>query len=237
MIYNFVNKLDYSTNLTLSLTRQPLLPQYTPVGANVLYLESPRLVGFSYQDKSLNDTLWNDDKEILVSLQTASDIYLALKDFFTEYPQFSTNDFFVTGESYGGVYVPTLTRLLIQKIQSGLVPSPSTLDPISTDNFGGFQCYMVDAASRYLSQSHVRQALHVPDFVQSWDFCSKFPHISESLNPLFQGAGHFVPTDRPGPALQMISNFFAGHSNYNNPVPFDLTRRPLLAHHYDYGSA
>lgn len=30
MLYNFVNKLDYSTNLTLSLARQPLLPLYTP---------------------------------------------------------------------------------------------------------------------------------------------------------------------------------------------------------------
>ncbi|KIH51707.1 hypothetical protein ANCDUO_18201 [Ancylostoma duodenale] len=139
---------------------------------------------------------------------------------------------------------------------------------------------MVDAASRYLSQSHVRQALHVPDFVQPWDFCrvlvyngdadtacsmfeaewmiESFARINKMVVPsqrgpwmygqqiagytkrfqtsnmtidlmTVKGAGHFVPTDRPGPALQMISNFFAGHSNYNNPVPFDLTRQPLLA--------
>ncbi|KHJ78982.1 hypothetical protein OESDEN_21388 [Oesophagostomum dentatum] len=70
------------------------------------------MVGYSYQDPSLNDTVWNDDK-------TASDIYLALQDFFNVYPDFINNQFFVTGESYGGVYVPTLTRLLIQQIQAG----------------------------------------------------------------------------------------------------------------------
>ncbi|RCN29487.1 hypothetical protein ANCCAN_24755 [Ancylostoma caninum] len=63
-------------------------------------------------------SLFQKSSLTIQSAQTASDIYLALKDFFTVYPQFSTNDFFVTGESYGGVYVPTLTRLLIQKIQA-----------------------------------------------------------------------------------------------------------------------
>ncbi|CAJ0599499.1 unnamed protein product [Cylicocyclus nassatus] len=59
-----------------------------------------------------NDIVWNDDK-------AASDIYLALKNFLTVYPYFSSSEFYVTGESYAGVYVPTLTRHLIEKIQAG----------------------------------------------------------------------------------------------------------------------
>ena len=35
--------------------------------------------------------------------------YLALKDFFSKFQEFAKNDFYVTGESYGGIYVPTLS--------------------------------------------------------------------------------------------------------------------------------
>lgn len=45
--------------------------------------------------------------------QTAKDNYLALKDFFTKFPEFASNEFFITGESYGGVYVPTLSVLVL----------------------------------------------------------------------------------------------------------------------------
>ncbi|CAI2357252.1 unnamed protein product [Caenorhabditis sp. 36 PRJEB53466] len=84
--------------------------------ANVLFLESPRGVGFSVQDPSLNnDTIWDDER-------TATDTYLALKDFLTVFPEYVNRPFFVTGESYGGVYVPTITSLLIDKIQSGDFP-------------------------------------------------------------------------------------------------------------------
>lgn len=51
------------------------------------------------------------------NLQTAQDAYLALKDFFSVFSEYKNRPFYVSGESYGGVYVPTLTSLLIDKIQ------------------------------------------------------------------------------------------------------------------------
>ncbi|KAL4235056.1 hypothetical protein ACF0H5_006694 [Mactra antiquata] len=73
--------------------------------ANMLYLEAPAGVGYSYSEDKKYAT---DDDEV------ASNNLLALKDFFTKFPEFSKNRFYVTGESYGGVYVPTLSSLIIK---------------------------------------------------------------------------------------------------------------------------
>ena len=70
--------------------------------ANVLYLESPFGVGYSYTTKN-GSFKHNDDT-------TARMNYLAVEDFFAKYPQFANNSFYITGESYGGVYVPTLAK-------------------------------------------------------------------------------------------------------------------------------
>ncbi|XP_053545045.1 lysosomal protective protein [Bombina bombina] len=67
--------------------------------ANVLYLEAPAGVGFSYSNDKNYET---NDTEV------AHNNYLALKEFFRLFPEYSKNDFYITGESYGGVYVPTL---------------------------------------------------------------------------------------------------------------------------------
>lgn len=69
--------------------------------ANVLFLEAPAGVGFSYRENS-EDLATNDD-------QVARDNHHALKDFYNRFPQFKSNPLFITGESYAGIYVPTLS--------------------------------------------------------------------------------------------------------------------------------
>lgn len=66
--------------------------------ANVLFLESPLGVGFSYPPQE--DTQDDDS--------TAELNHMALKSFFKKFPQFKSNELYLAGESYAGVYLPTL---------------------------------------------------------------------------------------------------------------------------------
>ena len=74
--------------------------------ANVLYLESPVGVGYSYYTG--NDTYRSDDNS------TALMNRLALQEFFNKFPKFKTNSFYIAGESYGGHYVPMLALELLK---------------------------------------------------------------------------------------------------------------------------
>ena len=62
--------------------------------ANVLFLEQPAGVGFSYPNLPANDST------------TADDTYHALLAFFAMHPELHGRPFYVMGESYGGHYVP-----------------------------------------------------------------------------------------------------------------------------------
>ncbi|KAG4915826.1 hypothetical protein JHK87_053383 [Glycine soja] len=75
--------------------------------ANVLYLESPAGVGFSYSSNASFYTLVTDEI-------TARDNLVFLQRWFTEFPEYSNNDFFITGESYAGHYAPQLAQLIVQ---------------------------------------------------------------------------------------------------------------------------
>lgn len=76
-------------------------------GANMIYLESPAGVGFSYSKNKSYYIEANDEK-------TAKDNLEFLRRWFLEFPEYKTRDFFILGESYGGHYVPQLAQLIVE---------------------------------------------------------------------------------------------------------------------------
>lgn len=75
----------------------------------MLYLESPKGVGFSYcTDAKKSADCVNTDES------TAEDAYEFLVNFFNSFPEYKTNKFYITGESYAGIYIPMLIDQLDQ---------------------------------------------------------------------------------------------------------------------------
>ncbi|XP_068312963.1 serine carboxypeptidase-like 45 isoform X2 [Pyrus communis] len=75
--------------------------------ANMLYLESPAGVGFSYSANKSFYGFVNDDI-------TARDNLEFLQRWFDEFPEYKNRDLFITGVSYAGHYVLQLAQLIIQ---------------------------------------------------------------------------------------------------------------------------
>jgi hypothetical protein len=96
-------------SLSRNNTEVPAL-QYNRWGwskfSNMLYLESPAGVGFSYCEAppcKSNDT------------STALDSYDALLGFFDRFPELKKRKFYISGESYGGIYCPMLAEQIMNR--------------------------------------------------------------------------------------------------------------------------
>nr|POE54693.1 serine carboxypeptidase-like 35 [Quercus suber] len=76
--------------------------------ANILFLEAPVGVGFSYTNKS-------KDLHMLGDRVTADDSHAFLIGWFKRFPNFKSNDFYLAGESYAGHYVPQLANLIYER--------------------------------------------------------------------------------------------------------------------------
>lgn len=70
--------------------------------ASVIFLDQPVNTGFSYSSK-------NDG----TSVASAKDIYSLLTFFFKQYPQYATQDFHISGESYAGHYIPVTANEIL----------------------------------------------------------------------------------------------------------------------------
>uniref|UniRef100_A0A7N0VCP7 Carboxypeptidase n=1 Tax=Kalanchoe fedtschenkoi TaxID=63787 RepID=A0A7N0VCP7_KALFE len=74
--------------------------------SNLLYVDQPIGTGFSYT---------SDEKDIRHNEKGVSDdLYEFLQTFFKEHPQYAKNDFYITGESYAGHYIPAFAARVHQ---------------------------------------------------------------------------------------------------------------------------
>ncbi|KAL8227827.1 hypothetical protein R6Q57_015411 [Mikania cordata] len=74
--------------------------------ANVLFVESPAGVGFSYSNISLYYDNCGDKS-------TAEDNYVFLLNWLERFPEYKGRDFYISGESYAGHYVPQLAHTIL----------------------------------------------------------------------------------------------------------------------------
>ncbi|KAI5475030.1 threonyl-trna synthetase [Pseudohyphozyma bogoriensis] len=63
--------------------------------ANMIFLDQPVQVGYSWGGKSINN-----------SPDSAKDVYAFMQLFYEKFPKWINNDFHVSGESYAGTYIP-----------------------------------------------------------------------------------------------------------------------------------
>lgn len=74
--------------------------------ANVLYLENPPGVGYSQnEDKTFE---YNENN-------TAANAYIAISAWLDRFPFYRKNQFWITGESYCGMYIPYLAYEIVNR--------------------------------------------------------------------------------------------------------------------------
>ncbi|KAG1047184.1 hypothetical protein G6F43_010356 [Rhizopus delemar] len=72
--------------------------------ANILFLDQPVNVGYSYGKSKVKNTQ-----------ESAIDVYAFLQLFLDEYKEYASNPFHIAGESYGGHYLPALSSEIIKR--------------------------------------------------------------------------------------------------------------------------
>jgi len=104
----FYENGPYIINPDLSLS---LNPNSWNSFANVLWIDQPAGTGFSW--------LGAGDPGVTSELEMAENMWGFFQQFFTQFPKYANLPFYVTGESYGGHYVPALSAYIERQNQLG----------------------------------------------------------------------------------------------------------------------
>ncbi|OAY76807.1 Serine carboxypeptidase-like 34 [Ananas comosus] len=139
--------------------------------ANILFVESPFNVGFSYTNTS------TDVAHLLSDEATAIDNYNFLANWFKKFPQYKSHDFYIAGESYAGHYIPQLAEKIFDANKH-----------ISKEDYINFKGFMVGNGlmDDQTDQKGLAEYAWVNGIIPDWvysdvlDYCNNFDNESDS---------------------------------------------------------
>jgi carboxypeptidase C (cathepsin A) len=156
--------------------------------SNMVFIEAPCGVGYSYSSTNSDDDYKADDAS------TAADNYAMIQAFFNRFPDLRSNKMYISSESYGGHYMPTLAQQIVDQNTAGTNPHL---------NFKGFavgnpftEVYSGFPAMLETYWGHQMVAKPVWDTYQSECVDARIPNITiceAILMDIYIGVGNINP--------------------------------------------
>ncbi|KYB28573.1 venom serine carboxypeptidase [Tribolium castaneum] len=146
---------------------------------SVIYIDNPAGTGYSFTNNGFcqNET------------QVGLDLYNALQQFFLLFPALQKNDFFVSGESYGGKYTPAIAYTIHTKNPTaklkinlkGVSIGNGLTDPVHQLDYADYlyQIGLIDSNVRSTVKQYQDQGIK---YIQSKDWVKAFQLFDNLLN-------------------------------------------------------
>lgn len=150
---------------------------------SMLYVDNPAGTGFSFTKADEGYATTEDD--------VARDLYSLLEQFFQIYPEYQPNDFYVTGESYAGKYVPAISYKIHVENQGspkvrinfkGMAIGDGLCDPVTMmPQYADFM-YNLGLLDESQSGYFQDQAMKATQFIQQKQYFEAFKIFDMLLN-------------------------------------------------------
>lgn len=150
---------------------------------HLIYIDNPVGTGFSFTD---NEAGYSKNE-----VEVGENLYSALSQFFTVFPELQQLPFFVTGESYAGKYVPAISHTIHTKNQqsenklkinlAGLAIGNGLCDPVHQLKYGDYlyQLGLIDQHGRDQFHDYEKKGV---DLINKKDFEGAFEVFDTLLN-------------------------------------------------------
>lgn len=165
---------------------------------NLLFLDGPSVVGFSYDYENHVSDLLNDKDEDLVALENG----FALLSFFKKFPQLEQNPIYLASEKYSGIHLPILSSNLLRKNFTLNLKGLILGNPL-------FDARLTQEAAIYLSYHH--------GLIDSFNWKDISDFCCDGKVPA-RGQCHFqASSQKCSMSLQKVTNVLSGEYPGLNP--------------------